>query len=42
MIYFPLRFDKITPELSKLLRIPNLEKFLEKEWYRSEVEDVRN
>jgi len=41
-IYFPLRFDKITPELSKLLRIANLEKFLEKEWYRSEVEDVRN
>jgi len=29
-IYFPLRYDKIIPELSKLLRIPNLERFLEK------------
>ena len=29
-IYFPLRSDKIIPELSKLLRISNLEKFLEK------------
>ena len=30
MIYFPLRSGKIIPELSKLLRIANLEKFLEK------------
>ena len=29
-IYFPLRYDKIIPELSKLLRIPSLERFLEK------------
>ena len=29
-IYFPLRSDKIIPALSKLLRIPNLERFLEK------------
>ena len=29
-IYFPLRYDRIIPELSKLLRIPNLERFLEK------------
>jgi hypothetical protein len=29
-IYSPLRSDKIIPELSKLLRISNLEKFLEK------------
>jgi ribosomal protein S15P/S13E len=29
-IYLPLRSDKIIPELSKLLRISNLEKFLEK------------
>uniref|UniRef100_A0A6N2NM30 DUF7745 domain-containing protein n=1 Tax=Salix viminalis TaxID=40686 RepID=A0A6N2NM30_SALVM len=29
-IYFPLRSDKVIPELSKLLRIPNLEKSLEK------------
>ena len=29
-IYFPLRYDKIIPELSKLLRIPNMERFLEK------------
>jgi hypothetical protein len=28
-IYFPLRSDKIIPELSKLLGIANLEKFLE-------------
>jgi hypothetical protein len=30
IIYFPLRYDKIIPELSKLLKIANLEKFLEK------------
>ena len=30
MIYFPLRSGKIIPELSKLLRITNLEIFLEK------------
>jgi hypothetical protein len=30
MIYFPLRSDKIIPELSKLLKIANVEKFLEK------------
>ena len=29
-IYLPLRSDKIIPELSKLLKISNLEKFLEK------------
>jgi len=29
-VYFPLRSDKVIPELSKLLRIPNLEKSLEK------------
>jgi len=29
-IYLPLRYDKIIPELSKLLRISNLEKLLEK------------
>jgi hypothetical protein len=29
-IYLPLRSDKIIPELSKLLRIANLEIFLEK------------
>jgi hypothetical protein len=29
-IYFPLRSDKIIPELLKLLIISNLEKFLEK------------
>ena len=29
-IYSPLRSDKIIPELSKLLRISNLEKFMEK------------
>ena len=29
-IYLPLRSEKIIPELSKLLRISNLEKFLEK------------
>ena len=29
-IYFPLRSDKVIPELSKLLRIPNLERSLEK------------
>jgi hypothetical protein len=42
-IYFPLRFDKIIPELSKLLRISNLEKFLEKnatdlKWRMLEIE----
>ena len=30
IIYFPFRYDKIIPELSKLLRIPNLERFLVK------------
>ena len=29
-VYFPLRSDKIIPELSKLLRISDLERFLEK------------
>jgi len=29
-VYFPLRSDKIIPELSRLLRISNLEKVLEK------------
>jgi hypothetical protein len=29
-VYFPLRSDKIIPELSRLLRISNLKKFLEK------------
>uniref|UniRef100_A0A6N2M6T6 DUF7745 domain-containing protein n=1 Tax=Salix viminalis TaxID=40686 RepID=A0A6N2M6T6_SALVM len=29
-IYFPLRSDKVIPELSKLLKIPNLERALEK------------
>ena len=29
-IYFPFRSNKIIPELSKLLRIPNLERFLKK------------
>ena len=29
-IYLPLKSDKIIPELSKLLRISNLDKFLEK------------
>ena len=28
-IYFPLKYDRIIPELSKLLRIPNMERFLE-------------
>jgi len=42
-IYFPLRSDKIIPELSKLLRITNLEKFLEKnatglKWGMLEIE----
>ena len=42
-IYFPLRSDKIIPELSKLLRIANLEKFLEKnatslKWRMIEIE----
>jgi hypothetical protein len=43
MIYFPLRSDKIIPEMSKLLRIVNLEKFLEKnaiglKWRMLEIE----
>jgi len=29
-VYFPLRSDKIIPELSRLLKISDLEKFLEK------------
>jgi hypothetical protein len=29
-VYFPLRSDKIIPELSRLLRISNLKKVLEK------------
>ena len=42
-IYLPLRSDKIIPELSKLLRISNLEKFLEKnatslKWRMLEIE----
>jgi hypothetical protein len=42
-IYSPLRSDKIIPELSKLLRISNLEKFLEKnatglKWRMLEIE----
>jgi hypothetical protein len=42
-IYFPLRFDKIIPELSKLLRISNLEKVLGKndtslKWRMLEIE----
>jgi hypothetical protein len=42
-IYFPLRSDKIIPELSKLLIIVNLEKFLEKnatglKWWMLEIE----
>jgi hypothetical protein len=42
-IYFSLRSDKIIPELSKLLRISNLEKFLEKnatglKWRMLEIE----
>jgi hypothetical protein len=42
-IYFPLRFNKIIPELSKLLRISNLEKFLVKnaidlKWTMLEIE----
>ena len=31
MVYFPLRDDKVIPQLSKLLKIPNLTKFLEKD-----------
>jgi len=31
MVYFPLRDDKVIPELSKLLKISNLTKFLEKD-----------
>jgi len=43
MIYFPLRSDKIIPELSKLLRIANLEIFLENnatglKWRMLEIE----
>jgi hypothetical protein len=41
-IYFPLRSDKIIPELSKLLRISNLEKCVGNECYRFEMEDARN
>ena len=41
-IYLPLRFDKIIPELSKLLRISNLEIFLEKNATGFEMEDARN
>jgi hypothetical protein len=42
-IYFPLRSDKIIPELSKLLRISNLEKVLGKndtslKWRMLEIE----
>jgi len=42
-IYLPLRLDKIIPELSKLLRISNLEKFLENnatglKWRMLEIE----
>jgi hypothetical protein len=29
-VYFPLRNDKVIPELSKLLKIPHLSRFLEK------------
>lgn len=29
-VYFPLRGDKVIPELSKLLKIPNPIRFLEK------------
>jgi hypothetical protein len=41
--YLPLRSDKIIPELSKLLRIFNLEKFLKKnatglKWMMLEIE----
>jgi len=31
MVYFPVRDDKVIPDLSKLLKIPNLTKFLEKD-----------
>jgi len=31
MVYFPLRDDKVISQLSKLLKIPNLTKFLEKD-----------
>jgi len=42
-IYFPMRSDKIIPELLKLLKISNLEKFLEKnaiglKWKMLEIE----
>jgi hypothetical protein len=42
-VYFPLRNDKVIPELSKLLRIPHLSRFLEKngsglKWKFLEVE----
>jgi hypothetical protein len=29
-VYFPLRSDKVIPELSKLLKFPYLDRFLEK------------
>ena len=42
-VYFPLRSDKVIPELSKLLKIPYLSRFLEKnasglKWKFLEVE----
>jgi hypothetical protein len=42
-VYFPLRNDKVIPELSKLLKIPHLSRFLEKngsglKWKFLEVE----
>nr|XP_034889980.1 uncharacterized protein LOC118030067 [Populus alba] len=42
-VYFPLRNDKVIPELSKLLKIPHLSRFLEKngsglKWKSLEVE----
>ena len=42
-VYFPLRNDKVIPELSKLLKIPHLSRFLEKngsglKWNFLEVE----
>jgi len=42
-VYFPLRSDKVIPELSKLLKIPHLSRFLEKnasglKWKFLEVE----
>jgi len=46
-VYFPLRSDKIIPELSRLLRTSNLEKFLEKnatdlKWKMLETELEKN